>query len=434
MVPPVKPLLPLILLLVTGCVPGPDLTIDLSDDPVSYIDSPAYRRGILERDLTTVENSYAGERLAQYGLGDRGWDQLPTADFPSRPLTDEDRAALSADAPLPVGGRLYSLVPEEFPNTDAEWIALGRRVFFEYPLRADGNYRTLAGLDEGLERTGWLRDEDDGWVGLRVFADEEGELQVGNTCAQCHASYDGRAEPVLDGVLSNRAMDIGAIRLRVLGFEPENLPDETDSTAIRDLERLGPGRADVLSDLVFNPYAFPDFGGLGDVPYLHHNANWRNEGVATLAVRCETLFITSSGRRTRIPRVLAWALAMWQRSLPPPEPLNPESSALFNAGQQVFEEVGCDLCHAPPLYTSDREVRVTDIGTDPAAGESPVRWSGHYRIPSLRGVGRTAPYLHDGSVPTLDLFFEPKSDIGHPYGKELDEADTEALIAFLRGI
>jgi len=419
------------LVLLAGC-PEPAVPVDLTDDPAAYVGSAAYRRGVLERDLTEWGNSYAGERLALYGLGDEGWDLLPAVDLASRPLNDADRDALADDAPL-LAGELTTLTPDAMPSSDAEWIALGRRVFFEYPLRPDPTYQALVGLQSGLEDAGFLRDGDGSWVGLRVFETAAGELRVGNTCAQCHASYDGRAEPALDGVLSNRAMDVGAARLLVMGLVPGDLPPEQESTSIGDLDRLGPGRGDVLPDGEFNPFSFPDFGGLGDMPLLHHNANWTHTGVATLAVRCETLFITSSMQRTRIPRVLAWALAMWQRSLPPPDPLSEPS--MDPRGEQVFTEAGCAGCHVPPLFTSDGPVRVESIGTDPSAGLSSVRFTGNYRVPSLRGVGRTAPYLHDGSVPDLETFLDPEREAeGHEYGLDLSAADRDALLEFLSGI
>ncbi len=424
--------LPLLALALAGCPTDP-VPLDLSDDVVAYIEDAAYRRAILERDLTDDSNTYAADRLANYGLGDEAWDALPAVDRPSRPLFDEDRDAVAAGEDL-AGGTLTTLVPDDLPATDAEWIALGRRVFFEYPLRRDPTYTALLQVEDGLEQTGWLRDGDGSWVGLRVFEDDDGSMVVGNTCAQCHASYEGSDEPVLDGVLSNREMNVGAARLLVMGLVPGDLPPEQESTSLGDLDRLGPGRGDVLADSQFNPYAFPDFGGLGDMPYLHHNANWVHRGVATLAVRCETLFITSSGRQSRIPRVLSWALARWQRSLAAPEPLE-EPGPQFDEGEAVFEALGCDDCHTPPLYTSAREVTVEEIGTDPAAGLSPVRRSGHYRIPSLRGVGRTAPYLHDGSIDSLDAFLGDRGDdAGHPYGQGLTDEERAVLLAFLRAI
>jgi mono/diheme cytochrome c family protein len=422
-----------VLLLLIGCAPeGETIAPDLRDDPEAYVDDVAYGRGILERDLVSVDNLYAQKRLERYGVEEH-WEGLAERDPVTRSLRRQDvERLLAGEEPELDAFEATSFAPEELPDSDEEWIALGRRVFFEYPLRHDPTYTALAGLEDGaLEEAGFLRDGD-AYVGLAVF-EENDRVRVGNTCAQCHATAD---QDGFSGRLSNRTMDIGAARLRVMGLEPGDLPPELESTSTADLDRLGPGRMDVLSDGEFNPYAIPDFGGLVDMPYLHHNANWHHRGVATLAVRCETLFITSNSERTRIPRVLSWAFAMYVRSLSAPDPLRSiDDGAAFEAGEALFESEGCVDCHAPPLYTSDREVEVEYIGTDPLAGLSRQRETGLYRVPSLRGVGRTAPYLHHGAFGTLEAMFDPDRDEpGHEYGLDLSEADRALLIGFLERI
>ena len=417
-------------------VPVEEPPVTLPDDPVAYVEDVAYGRAILLRDLTTTDNAYAARRLDRYGLEGEGWSLLPARDDPSRPLTAADVAAAQSGDPYPSGddaAPLTTLVPDDLPATTAEWVALGERVFFEYPLRFDSTYTALLTVEDGLEQSGFLWD-DDAVVGLRVFETSDGDLVVGNTCAQCHAS----AHPLTgapSAVLASRTMDVGAARLLADGLTPGDLPPELDSTPAGDWDRLGPGRSDVMADGAFNPFAFPDLGGIAGVPFLHHTANWRHAGTATMAVRCETLFITADNERSRIPRVLAWALAEYYRSLEPPPPLDDEASALADEGAALFEDAACDECHTPPLYTSDREVTVDEIETDPTAGESPVRGTGLYRIPSLRGVGRTAPYLHHGAIESLEEMFDPDRDEpGHEHGLQLDAAEREALIAFLRTI
>lgn len=421
----------------TGCaqppIPEPEPLWPYGDDPVEYVQNVRYGRAVLERDLTDRENAYAVRRLALYGIEGEGWSALPERDVPSRPLTDADAAAALAGEPLPEAARFTTLVPDELPTTTAEWVALGERVFFEYPLRLDETYTALLTVDGGLDQAGFLR-ADGARVGLRVFQSADGDLAVGNSCAQCHASPDPRTGE-LSATLANRDMDIGAARLLADGLTPGDLPPELDSTAAGDWDRLGGGRSDVLADGQFNPYAFPDMGGLADLPYLHHNANWVHRGTATLAVRCETLFITANNERSRIPRVLSWALAEYYRSLEAPPPLEDEVSPLAIEGEALFLDSVCVDCHTPPLYTSDRDVRVSEIGTDPSAGTSFARGTGSYRIPSLRGVGRTAPYLHHGAFETLEAMFDPDRDEpGHEHGLDWSEEEREALIAFLNTI
>lgn len=423
----------LVSLVGVGCVPVMPPDLDLRDDPEAYVGDVNYRRGILERDLTSTDNDYAQERLALYGVMGFGWEALPERDPPSRPFTLDDAQRLADGRPLERGD-LVTLAPLELPTDDAAWIDLGRRTFFEYPLRVSGDLEALADDIDALEEVGFLV-EDGEVVSLRVFEDATGQLRIGHSCAQCHASRD-LATGDITASRSNRAMDLGAIQLRADGFDPEDLPAELDSTPLADLGRLGPGRGDVLNDGSFNPYAFPDLGGLVDLPYLHHNANWRHEGAATLAVRCETLFITASREIGRPPRSLSWAISRYYRSLPPPPPLplslDPDEVA---RGEDIFESATCTSCHVPPLYTSDRQVAVEDIGTDPGAGLSRSRFSGNYRIPSLRGVGGNAPYLHHGAFDALEDMFDPaREEPGHPYGLELNDADRSALLAFLRSL
>jgi hypothetical protein len=436
-----KALVPIVTLLFLLTAPGcgnEDVSPPLAagEGPKRFVEDTSYRRAVLLDDLVTLENDYAAERFQKYGIEGEGWDALPERDPPSRPLRPADVAKFIAGEPVDWEAEPATrLEPEAFPQTQAEWISLGRRVFYEYPLRADATYGALVTLEGALEQTGFLL-VDDAWVGLRLFQDNDGTIAVGETCSQCHSSIG--PDGALTGAKSNRAMDVGATRLLVAGLTPGDLPPELDSTSAADWDRLGPGRSDVLGDGVFNPFAFPDFGGLGEQPLLHHNANWWQRGTATLAVRCDTLFITSNSRESRLPRVLVWALAVYIRSLEPSPPLRTRSEVPeADRGEEVFSEAGCSGCHVPPLYTSDTPMAVGAIGTDPSAGESPSRGTGYYRIPSLRGIARLAPYLHHGAFESLEAMFTPGRDDaepGHTYGLNLSEADRTALIAFLETI
>jgi mono/diheme cytochrome c family protein len=405
------------------------------DERTSYLGDVDYRRDVLERDLTGTENDYAQHRLALYGFAGEGWEVLPEVDLPSRPLRVEETGAGEATS-WGVDDTLTTLVPEELPTSEEGWVELGRRVFFEYPLHADPVLEEVARAEGGLASVGF-EVEDGAFVGVRIFRGSDGTPRLGPTCAQCHASRDEGG--VVTGVRANKRMDVGAAKLLALGLVPtelpNELPNEIDSTEVVDLARLGPGRTDVLNDGTFNPFAIPDFGGIADLPYLQHNANWRNARVTTLAIRCETLFITASRETTRIPRELTWALATYLRSLPPPPPASGLDAGDVARGAALFEEQGCASCHTPPLYTSARSVTVEEIGTDPSALESPSRTTGFVRIPSLRGVASTAPYLHHGAIPDLETLFDPgREEPGHPFGQGLSQEDRRLLVSFLRSL
>jgi cytochrome c peroxidase len=91
------------------------------------------------------------------------------------------------------------------------------------------------------------------------------------------------------------------------------------------------------------------------------------------------------------------------------------------------------------------------VGTDPTLTMETRRGTGYYKVPSLRGVWYRGPFEHNGSVATLEDWFDPKrlqADFvptgwqyprgtpravkGHEFGLTLSESDRGALIAFLK--
>ena len=80
-----------------------------------------------------------------------------------------------------------------------------------------------------------------------------------------------------------------------------------------------------------------------------------------------------------------------------------------------------------------------DLGRFDATGQIDHRWK--FRTPTLRNVALTAPYMHDGSLPTLAAvvdFFDRGG--GHPEADEriqplgLSERQKADLVAFLRSL
>ena len=91
------------------------------------------------------------------------------------------------------------------------------------------------------------------------------------------------------------------------------------------------------------------------------------------------------------------------------------------------------------------------MGTDPGIALRTRKGTGFYKVPSLKGVWYRGHYGHDGSVTTLEEWFDParlKNDYvpsgwkgyrvshravpGHEFGLALPAGDRAALIAFLR--
>jgi len=114
-------------------------------------------------------------------------------------------------------------------------------------------------------------------------------------------------------------------------------------------------------------------------------------------------------------------------TIPPGGPVPPE----VERGRLVFEspETGCVVCHPPPFYT-DRQKH--DVGT----ANGPNELAGpEIDTPTLRGLTHTAPYLHDGSAPTLyDVLVTKNPDDQHGVTSHLRPEEIADLIAFLEAL
>lgn len=114
------------------------------------------------------------------------------------------------------------------------------------------------------------------------------------------------------------------------------------------------------------------------------------------------------------------------------------------AGELLFEQVGCAMCHLPELAGAAGPVRAyTDLLVHkvmPAAFagmDDPGARSGEYRTPPLWGIRHTAPYMHDGRAEDLNaairLHFSEANAARQAY-VALTPVEQEALLAFLRDL
>lgn len=118
-------------------------------------------------------------------------------------------------------------------------------------------------------------------------------------------------------------------------------------------------------------------------------------------------------------------------------------------GQWIFESKGaCWKCHTPPLFTDERfhntGVGVIDGKAEPgrAAVTGDEGDTGKWKTPTLRSIRLTKPYMHDGSVATLEevvAFYvrggNHNAQLDDKMQKlDLSKADQEALVAFLRSL
>src|SRR5262249_23822430 len=136
------------------------------------------------------------------------------------------------------------------------------------------------------------------------------------------------------------------------------------------------------------------------------------------------------------------ALAAFVASLQPkPSPFRSADGSLTAAalrGQGVFNraDTGCVTCHVPPRFTDSTMVASPFITHDVGTGNGLDEGFGPaFDTPSLRGVWDSAPYLHDGSAPTLlDVLTTKNAGDRHGRTSQLSADELQDLIAYLRSL
>jgi cytochrome c peroxidase len=104
-------------------------------------------------------------------------------------------------------------------------------------------------------------------------------------------------------------------------------------------------------------------------------------------------------------------------------------------GMFRFAEMGCDGCHAPPLFESEvfanRNVPnpdgIVDDGLAEHTGLSEDR--GKFRTMTLRNIISTEPYFHNGSVARLDEAVRHELEQS---GLPFDDEDVRLITLFIR--
>ncbi len=302
-----------------------------------------------------------------------------------RVMRDRRPTARLADMTLPV--------PPDNPITDAK-TALGRKLFFEKRLSADGSVSCATCHDPE-----------------RAFADNR-TLAVG-----VHGRVGKRHSPTL----INR------------GFGRVQFWD---------------GRANTLEAQVLLPISDPNEM---DLPI--EEALKRIDAVESYRTAFQAIF-----ERPLSADDLARALATYVRSIrsadsPYDRFVAGDTTALTEEqqrGREVFNRSTCGICHREPLFTDERfwntgvawnpETGYTDTGRFDVSKNDRER--GSFKTPTLREVARTAPYMHDGSLATL-------ADVVEFYDKggranrnmifplrplNLSADDKQALVRFLESL
>ncbi|MGI9409264.1 MAG: cytochrome c peroxidase, partial [Hyphomicrobiaceae bacterium] len=231
---------------------------------------------------------------------------------------------------------------------------------------------------------------------------------LGLACATCHNGSDTNRSFYIPGISHQR----GAIDVRGSFFNAlfnDHRHNSVDIPSLRGLRFTGPygrdGRFASLRDFIRNVIV-GEFGGSEPSPFMLD---------ALVAYMLEFDFLPNSKLNAQ-GQLTAKASAAARRG-----------EALF---RKPFEQMGgrsCATCHVPSASFLDRKSH--NIGSA-LPGYGGAR-DGAFDTPTLLGSSFTAPYFHDGRLPTLKSVV---AWFNNRYKLELKSSDRLDLVAYLKTV
>jgi len=398
-------------------------------------------------------------------------------------------------------------------KTARDWIKAGSLIY-DTPYELTPLEKSPVREREWFEKLNPPLTNDGAITAFRYVIRVRGEIEVGSgSCASCHSRVMPNGS-VIKGAQGNFPIEAayayalrkgGSLQRKLDNSERKQDPALIFPQPNRDelnhglysmsageiaeaYEAMIPGLAARNGFSIFDMPKIADLIGVKDRKYLDLTARLEHRNIGDLmryAVTCAggNYFFTSQATLPpdAIPKpsemyrpndAAYYALAQYVYSLKPPKnpnlPQNSAQRALVKRGRAIFEEENCVRCHTPPLYTNNKLTPAGDfevpadhqtrynitnkrVGTDPRSATVSLRGRGYYKVPSLLGVWYRGPFEHNGSVATLEDWFDPsrlgddyiptgfkgygiktRPVPGHEFGLDLDEGDRKALIAFLK--
>jgi hypothetical protein len=388
-------------------------------------------------------------------------------------------------------------------KTKEDWIRAGEAVF-NAPFRADGGRSALEWRRFSATALYPRASRDGTYPWVRYWVAKKGDVRAFFTiCGSCHTRVlgDGTVVPGAQGNMNERIFhveDLAAGRFSLTEWRSRAIHEH--STPWLRPDPAAAYRSYTLEDAVeaergivpgtwartgtnYNfPPKMPDLIGVENRAYLDATGLVRHRAIgdlmryAALVDGIEQLSVYGDVRPigdlpdpkalVRMSDEALYALALYIYSLPPPRNPNPFNTAA-KGGQKIFQREGCGVCHPAPLYTNNLLIPAGEftspkqpglelsilghaIGVDPRLAIETRKGTGYYRVPSLKGVWYRGPFEHNGSIDSLEDWFNPerlreeyvptgfkgsgrtRAVRGHEFGLKIKPEEKAALIAFLR--
>jgi cytochrome c peroxidase len=266
-------------------------------------------------------------------------------------------------------------------------------------------------------------------LGKKLFFDTRLSATSAQSCASCHSPAFGWG----DGL----AVGVGHGMAKLDRHSPTIVNAAWSAVFMWD------GRAANLEEQALGPIQSP--------VEMNMPIERLMERLASIA-EYKSLFATAFPEEGVTPSTLASAIATYERTVVSDqspfdawvEGNEKAISAEAKRGFAVFNTKGqCSSCHEGWNFTNDGFHDIGLAGDDAGRGQFLPRipkMQHAFKTPGLREIGRRAPYMHDGSIATLEQVVEhydrggidrpSRSDLIAPLGLTPDE--KTALVAFLK--
>ena len=312
-------------------------------------------------------------------------------------------------------------------------------------------------------------------LGRVLFYDPNLSLNNTIACASCHKQTAGFADnQKLSRGFEGRLTTRNSLPIQNLStFGPMmDFVSSSSSSFFGQTHLFWDGREQVLEKLVLQPIGNHIEMGVADakslskklsaLPYYaalfndaYGSPEVTTEGVSTAISTFVRGIVTTNTRFDRFnqTRFMLQPLEGDKSEVPPQTIMN----SLEIEGMLLFQEkYDCNSCHGVQSASGyifiggtfaniGLDANYSDPGLQNVTGNAAD--AGKFKIPSLRNVAYTAPYMHDGRFETLDEVLEHYSegiadhpnldaklrdDTGHARSMNISEHERKAIIAFIR--